>query len=58
VLCKLGDIRPGITVPLTISFNVGSMTGNQLVNHIVVRESRKDPDPTNDRATVTTAFVP
>jgi uncharacterized repeat protein (TIGR01451 family) len=58
VLCDLGDIRPGTTVPLRLTFKAASMAGEPLVNHAVLRQSRKDPNGTNDHAKVKTEFVP
>ena len=58
VVCTLGDIRPGTTVPLTVTFRPGPHADASLINQVVVRESRQDPNPTNDRAKVTTALVP
>jgi hypothetical protein len=58
VLCTIGDLAPGATVPLTVSLRAASNKGDPLVNQVVVRATQKDPNEQNDRAKVTTVFVP
>jgi hypothetical protein len=57
VLCDLGDIRPGTTVPLKLTFKAASMAGEPLVNHALLRQGRRDPNAENDRAKVVTDVV-
>ena len=58
VRCDLGDIRPGTTVPLRLTFRAASTAGESLMNHAMVRQSRNDPDRASDHAKVKTEFVP
>jgi uncharacterized repeat protein (TIGR01451 family) len=53
VTCSLGTMSPGASQTLTVTADIASAVGGQVVNTAAVTSTTLDPDPANNTATAT-----